>query len=350
LVTNWKDVAVGSASTLVVTVVSGVALWYVTREAPSKPPAERLVYEIQKPADFQSSTTKLGLQTIRIANLGDAAASSVRAIVDYPAGVNVVDKAVSMSSGAVGGQALATPNPQRLEVSVPTLTPGESVTVSVLLSEAPAASPKVGVKSEKTVGSVVDDLVPPKPQPPSAVRDTIGRLLPFLLILQVPLALYFSQRFRRALRSIGGYQRSLNNTAFVLLHQGLTADASRVLRRAIAAGEADANVFSNQALCYALEGNHDAADKALAAAEFFDRTGAAGIVLSFNRAFVALVRKDYAAAKEHLVAALAGSPSEVRRWCQHSSVFKEYAAGTEDVKALVLGPKGPDNNQSGCPL
>ena len=76
--TNWKDVAIASASTLVVTVISGVVIWYVTRESPQKPPTERLVYEVQKGAEFQSSTTKLGLQTVRIANAREAPAGAVR--------------------------------------------------------------------------------------------------------------------------------------------------------------------------------------------------------------------------------------------------------------------------------
>ena len=52
---KWRDVFIGSIATLIVTVVGGVILYYLTREPPQPlqplqpPPAERLVYDIDSP-------------------------------------------------------------------------------------------------------------------------------------------------------------------------------------------------------------------------------------------------------------------------------------------------------------
>ena len=118
---NWKDVVIGSASTLVVTVVAGVFIYYLTKEPPPKPAAEMVVYEIQRAGEFHSTTTKLALQTIRVGNLGDAPASQVRTVVEYASGISVVEKVASLSSGPAGVVSISAPTPQVLELSVGTL-------------------------------------------------------------------------------------------------------------------------------------------------------------------------------------------------------------------------------------
>lgn len=330
--TNWKDVAVGSASTLLVTIVGGVAIWYLTREPPQKTAAEQLIYEVQQAAAFQSSSTKLGLHTVRVTNAGDATASSVKVVLDYSPSVSVVDRVASLSSGSAGSFALSTPTPQRVEVTVATLLPGENLTLSVLLDEPRAARPTVAVRSDKTLGLSAASASAAAPPPTRTISNTLGSLIPVIAVLQIPLALYFSRRFRRAARTLVGYERSLNNTAFVLLHQGLVDDASKLLRKAIAAGEADANVLSNHALCQALAGDTDGAQRSLSAAELYEpRSG----VIHFNRAFIALVAKDSPTAVRELEEAVRLRGPEVKRWCALSRLFAQYATDTPEVRALV---------------
>ena len=176
--TNWKDIAIGAASTLAVTVISGIVIYYLTKEPPAKGAAERLVYEIQRTGEFQSATTKVAPQTIRVANLGDAAATQVRAVIEYPPGVEVVDKVASMSSGPAGVFSTSAPSAQLLEFVAGSLTPGESLTVSVVLNQGVQTLPKVGVKSDRSIGTAGELLAQPVDEKSSTVTRVAAFLLP----------------------------------------------------------------------------------------------------------------------------------------------------------------------------
>jgi len=339
---NWKDVAIGSASTLVVTVVSGVIIYYITKEPAPSLRTERLVYEIQQLGEFQSQNTKLALQTVRIANLGDIPASQVNATIEYPESVRIVDKVASLSSGLAGTLTVSETVSNRLDVTIPSLTPGESLTVSIQTDQAVKILPDVSVKSQATVGKPGNVSSPEPPAKAQNFSRTAKWLLPFLLILQLPLALYFSRRIRRILRFEGGYSPSLNNAAFALLHQGDVNTALRLFRRAIFQGEADANIFANQALALALSGDKIGAAKSLAAAELFDkRSGDSTEVIQFNRATIALIQGDKKTAKESFEAALktkSALQKAVCSWAQYSSIFQEHSKDSPEIKQLIELP------------
>jgi hypothetical protein len=333
---SWKDAVIGSVSTLVVTVVAGVLIYYFTKEPPPKAAAERVVYEIQRAGEFQSTTTKLALQTIRVGNLGDAPASQVRTVIEYPSGISVVDKLASLSSGPAGVLSIVSPTPQVLQLSVDSLTPGETLTLSVVLDQGVQALPKVSVKSDRSLGTAGELLPKPAELEPTVARKTAERLLPFLLVLQIPLALFFARRIRRVLGlpPIFSYERCLNNSAFVLLHQGCVEDASRLLHRALLRGQADANVFANRALCLALADDHEGAARSLAAAQLFDRTGEDAGIIRFNQALIALLSGDEANASQHLEAAVKADRRQVIRWARYSVLFQKYATA-DSVRRVI---------------
>ena len=141
----------------------------------------------------------------------------------------------------------------------------------------------------------------------------------------------------RVFRPIGGYERTLNNSAFVLLHQGCVEDASRLLRRALLQGEADANVFANRALCLALADDHEGAARSLAAAQLFDRTGKSAGVIRFNQALIALLSGDEANARQHLEAAVKANRRQVMLWARYSVLFQKYSATADSVRRIITG-------------
>jgi len=339
---NWKDVAIGSASTLVVTVVSGIIIYYATKEPAPNPKSEHLVYEIQQLGGFQSQSTKLGIQTIRIANVGDLPASQVNATIEYPNSVTIVDKVASLSSGLAGIFSFSEPISNRLDILIPTITPGESLTVSMEIDQTEKISPDVSVKSQATVGTLGNISPPQLPSKTENLSRVSKWLMPLVLILQIPLAFFFSRRIRRILRFEGGYSPCLNNSAFVLLHQGDTDTAMRLYRRAILQGEADANLFANRALCLAITGDKEGAAKSLAAAELFDKSsGVSKEIILFNRGLIALIEGDKKEAKERIEAALKTSPSlqkAIRSWAQYSTIFQKHSKDLPEIRQLIESP------------
>lgn len=73
---NWKDVVVGAVATLVVTVLGGVGVYYVTKE-PEDKKNERLSFVVSDPASFKGSAQDLSFRIIRLSNQGGVAAKNV---------------------------------------------------------------------------------------------------------------------------------------------------------------------------------------------------------------------------------------------------------------------------------
>ena len=149
---NWKDVLFGSLVTLGVTVLAGVLIYYLTRESPAPPPAERLVYSIDTPVTFESDQTRLSFTNIRLRNIGDVSAENVIVGVDLPSGVGLIDTQVILSSGPGGRFEFDYAGSADIRIVIPVLTPEESATITLLTDAAVPELPTVGVKSDSSTG------------------------------------------------------------------------------------------------------------------------------------------------------------------------------------------------------
>jgi hypothetical protein len=109
-----------------------------------------------------------------------------------------------------------------------------------------------------------------------------------------------------------------SDTGFLLLHHGLVDDAGRVLSEAIRDGRGDLYTLSNYALCRALSGDFDQAEKLLSAAKFRDRTGHGLAVVLFNESLIRLKQGDEAAALSKLTEAIKLSPGQIQMYARKS--------------------------------
>lgn len=73
---RWKDILVGAAVSLAVTVLGGVVVYYYT-STPDSRRMESLVYSIPESASFKGGQQELTFSSIRVANEGGLAAKRV---------------------------------------------------------------------------------------------------------------------------------------------------------------------------------------------------------------------------------------------------------------------------------
>jgi hypothetical protein len=326
--TNWKDVAIGAVSSLGVTILGGVGIYYLTREPPAAKNEERLVYEVQHVGEFQSENTRVAIQTLRITNDGTQAARDVRAVVEYPTGVKISDHTGSLSSGPAGTFDVSSPASNRLDITIPSLAPAESLRVSVVLDQGVKALPELSVRSPLSVGRAkrTDE---PAVSKRDKVDETLTWLMPGLVLAQGALAyLVWVLRRRR------GYSASPSNAAFALVHQGDADLALHVLDAAMLKGGAGADEFAIRALCLALKGDFTGADRSLSAAAMFGGRRAS-IVVDFNRTLIALIRGDEAAARASLLAALERDRQYVLKWAPASKVFEQQTQPFPAIRNLL---------------
>lgn len=267
---KWKDVLIGALVTLAITVIGGVIVYYVTKEPPSIS-TEKLIYSIEDPQNFATQSNEITIQTIRVGNLGNETAKNVKIAYSVATPCLISDTSISLSSGPAGDFTINKKSNTEQFINIEALTPDETITISLLLNGIPKKPITVGVKSDRSVAIAGKFIREVKRE--IGVKDSskvvAAVLIPIALIMQILIMLFLRPRVRAVIRKIIPTFRSINNTAFLYIHQGLIDEAESMLNNGINEGGADAHMLANHALCLGLKGETDIGLKKLEAADFY---------------------------------------------------------------------------------
>jgi hypothetical protein len=145
---RWREILIGAAFGLVIAIVGGIVVYYVTREK------EHLIYTIDQPVAFETDTTHLTIQNIGIANAGDSSAKHVEIVIDASrSGTEIKEQSVTSSSGPASGIMVDEKLPITVSISLNSLIPKEQIKVALLLTSKPRETPVVSVKSDASLGT-----------------------------------------------------------------------------------------------------------------------------------------------------------------------------------------------------
>jgi hypothetical protein len=307
---KWKDILLGAVATLVVTVLSGIAVYYFTKE-PDEKKTERLIYSVQQSASFTGGNQDLAFTTVKVGNYGGVAAKRVMFAITFKA-AQIKDFALDTKAGP--REVAREIKPKSIVLTYETLLPAESITLNLMLTS--AEKPVVSVRSEASLGSE-KSLETFSVSPKAKVREFLELSVPITGVVLVLLTAFLAIFLRRS-----GFLETMssdkNNAGFLLLHHGFVDEAADVLNSALHSGRYDTFTLSNLALCKALKGEHDQAKQLLRAANFRERYGHTKAVILFNEALISLVAGDKNDAIMKLKEAVIKSPAQIRRYCQHS--------------------------------
>jgi hypothetical protein len=313
---NWKDVLIGSISTLAVTVVGGVVIYYMTKE-PELKTRELLTYSIRSSGDFSGDKERVAFTSIVISNRGGRSAGNVSAIIDFKS-PSIKDLATD-ASPEVGEKRRVTP--ERAVLSYPRILPGEVVTVDLLLDS--PARPDVTIRSDESLAVSDSSLGSNRDDRRIEINRASSLVVPISAILFSILGLAFLRRLKR-IGSGSGMIGDRNNAAFLLLHSGLPEDADEILTASVRSGRYDSFTLSNLAICKAVQGDIAKANCLLTAAQHREVKGHAAAVLSFNEALLNLLSGRRAEGISCLRVALSISPSEIKRYSDRSVHLNAY--------------------------
>jgi len=295
-------------------VIGGVAIWTFTKEAPKPPPTAKVLFEKYTPAHFKSDSKNLMFNIIRIGNFGDKAATDVILSVEFPKDTEILDFTISNSSGAAArnNQKELPSNTNEKLFSIKSLMPDEIVTASILtkgdLAEKLLISARYtdGVAEQGSLNKGVKfDLSEGKPQAEKAALSALilGILLPIMLF--------------RLRRTMGG-RRSPNNSAFMMLHQGMVEDAAKLLENELMQRGGTSFELANLGLCKALAGDSEDSEKLFTAAELYSPSKSIKSLVAFNRSISYYESGDVDAAKKQFEIASSLGKSTVRKYVKIS--------------------------------
>lgn len=304
-----QDALIGAVSTLLVTVLGGVAVYYATKE-PDEKKSEKLVYLLNQTATFTGGSQELAFSTLTVTNEGGVAAKKPTLTVELKS-AEVRDLSINAQGGS--RELARERSSKRIRLTFESLLPRETITLSLLLSQ--PERPTIDVRSDASLAQEQPSPGEPDKGNRSERLNAIAKILvpagaAISLIAWLPLAL------RLRARGVFDHLSDRNDTGFLLLHHGLVEDTNRVFSEAIRSGRNDQYVLSNYALGRALSGDLDQAEKLLRAAKFRDRTGHGLAVVFFNEALIRLKQGDEAAALGKLSEAIRLSKKNIQLYAR----------------------------------
>jgi tetratricopeptide (TPR) repeat protein len=128
----------------------------------------------------------------------------------------------------------------------------------------------------------------------------------------------------------------LNNTAFVLIQEGLIKEAHALLSKAIAIGRGDSHSFANYGLVRGLEGDTEGARKHFDIAKWWARTPHERAVIAYNEAILLIHEEGPKAEIINLLRkAFALSRSAIAEYCDLNVMIKDAAQRIPDIWSLI---------------
>lgn len=309
-----RDVIIGAVSSLAVTVLGGVAVYYATKE-PDEKKSENLVFVLNQTAAFTGGAEEIAFSTLTITNEGGVAARKLAVSIGVKES-DVRDLAINAQDGVREISRERTPKAVRIVFE--SLMPRESITVNLLLSQ--PERPTIDVRSEASRAEEHPFAAGDDKRSRQERLNTISKILvPVGAVLSALVWVFLVVRLRS--RGAFDFFADRNDTGFLLLHHGLIEDADHVLGDAVRSGRSDQYTLSNYALCKALKGDNTQAQQLIDAANFRNRTGHGRAVVLFNEALIRLKQGDEPVALGKLTEAVRLSPKAIRRYCEKSVHF-----------------------------
>lgn len=334
---KWRDIIIGALITLFVTIIAGVIVYYVTREPAKAPAQEKLVYQVEQPNCFLSEQNKLALLTIRVGNLGSKEANSTELAIKFEKDVSVLDKQIKMSSAPAGKFEDHSKESNVVNLFFPALLAGETATISLMVDTPIQKTPEIGLRSAVSIGNEGPFIIE-KPQEINR-KESFGKalvaLVPIAAFLQLFLVGLLSGKFRSRISRFIPTTRSINNTAFLYIHQGLHKEAEQLLRNQIRTSGADAISLANYDLALCLNSKMEEGKKRLKATEWYSRLNHEKAVVAFNNALVSFTEDKLEEGKNYLEEALKLNKHEITRYCEFSELVKMYKEKYPEIVNII---------------
>ncbi|MCB1488135.1 MAG: tetratricopeptide repeat protein [Bauldia sp.] len=309
---NWKDLLVGAAVTLLVTVVAGIVVYYFTRE-PSGPSGSKLEYTIQTDANFETERANITFLSLRLRNTGDRVARNVGIVIEFPSGASIQDRSSSYADTPIAEFEDNT-DQNKYNVVLNTLAPKEVFLSSLLVAGLDNGEPKVSIRSDETVAELISNneiLNDADILSRDVFKYGIIVIVFFALIAQMALIVLI-----RYVRYKRGYPTVPMNTVFLYLQLGMYDQARGLYRKLIDEEGADSYKLSGYATSLALTGAIEESKEFFTAAEWWIRGDKhAKAVVKYNRATAELGTGHDDKALQYLKEAAALSSKEVRKYC-----------------------------------
>lgn len=314
---NWKQIIYTAIITLLVTIVSGVLVnWYTVNHI-NVSEKEELVYDVKTISRFKSDSLNISLYTVIVSNIGDIKSENISLKLDFNEPIDIID----LTSNLERTQENITPlkNNQEITYQIPILFPMDNFTVSIAMKNS-IGNPKIILQSNNIIGKPkTKNIIENEEQIFFKSKYIVAILIAILMLFPV---LYLSTRI---FRKVFGYPQSLNNTAFLSIHNGQLELANKLLEKEIHTNGGNISELSNYGLLKFLQGNGpEQYEPLLRMAEFLSKSrNNEKLILSFNRMIIYAKKNEFDKLKNEFKNLTEIDKVEFKNWYSYSTIITE---------------------------
>lgn len=322
---RWKELLIGGAITLTVTVIGGLLVYFFTSEK-SESKIENLTYQLDKQVSFEGNDNLLSIGSLKFSNIGNEPAKTV--VAEFNANsAEVIEFNIQSEGGAEILKSISE-DKKSVKIRIKSLLPNEIVSATYLLNR--PAEADFTMRSERSLakkGSIYRF----SSEKNSFLNDFLGKFIPALLVILFPALLYLL----KYLRSTQSRSDSLNNNGFVLLHKGATQEALSIFEYAVENGIDGSHAMSNYGAALAIAGELDKAKIYIEASQFLASSKHEKAICLLNKAILLNCSGASDEVFSSLAEALKLSKSEIKSYFNNSNIISNIASSNSDVASLV---------------
>jgi len=326
---NWKQITLTAFITLIITIISGVIVnWYTKSNIEDKAKVEDLVYDIKGISKFESDSLKLSMFTVDILNVGGKKANEISVYIEF----NEYSKIIDENAKLIRSNTLVKPmevNNNKLYYKIDCLYPNDRISVNVVLNDL-ISNPKITLQSSDLIGKPIE--IGPKTE--NSERSLEKGILTILLAVLMMFPMIYL--LPKILKRLKGYSASLNNNAFLFIHNNQVQFAIDLLNKEITSRGGSSHELANLALAKCLIGDKKEEYEALLRmSEFISGSQQGNLVIQFNRFLIAGKNKNYLKAKENYENAVKIGKKEFKKYLDYSLIYSELVENDTDFKKLI---------------
>lgn len=316
-----REIIIGAAITLTVTIVGGAVVWWGT-EYLSRERGEAIYYSSDYSTSFKSNDSIVGTANVNITNSGDEVAESIDADIEFGDLVSIDDRESEATSGSLLKFEYMQPSNNKVSVHIPSLNPNESLKLSFLLRGPGNFEPVVKIRSKNSLGQ----------KELAETQNSVIYFIPFVAgVIFSVIGLFFAKKVMISWPTWADH----NNSAFILIQKKETALAEELLRCSYEDDGFGFYSLVNYALVVGLQGDEQRAMRLFAAAEWWSKGKYQEALIYFNKAVLnfSLNRNDDGIM--NLDNALKLSPGRIKSICSVSEYIREAANGDQRINELL---------------
>lgn len=325
---NWKQIVYTSAATLIVTVLSGVFVnWYTKNSIETKTKTENLIYEIPNSSVFQTDSFKISLYTIKVSNTGNEVSEDVKLRATFINEAKIIDANGKLERTKESFQS-ANKSKNWVELIIPKLYSGDNFNLNIALNGIVSA-PEIIVQSNKSIGKLKSAN---KYSEESKLSQYYLIVILLAIVLMLPVIFILNKNFKPKRKT---YEVSLNNTAFLFLHNNDLKFAKQLLLNQIEKNGASSLELANLALIeYFNNEDSQRYENLFKMAEILSSSTRSQLIIHFNKLIIFASQKNYVSFKDFFAACVAIEKYEFKKYIDLSLLISDLE--NQDLKLQEL--------------